>query len=62
VALLPYNEGAPTLLEVVSHMDGRGWVPFDLSGFSRPNGQDLAQIDLLFVPRDSPLRQTYFTF
>ncbi len=62
VALLPYNEGAPTLLEVVSQMDDRGWVPFDIAGFSRPNGRDLAQIDLLFVPRDSPLRQTYFTF
>lgn len=62
VALLPYNEGAPTFLEVVSYMDARKFVPFDISGYSRPNGIDLAQIDMLFVRADSPLRRTFFEF
>ena len=62
VALLPYNEGAPTFLEVIRHMDDRGFVPFDIAGFSRPTGADLAQIDVLFVDRESPLRLKRFEF
>jgi len=62
VALLPYNEGAPTMLEVLTYMDERGLVPLDISGFSRPNGVDLAQIDVLFAPRLSPLRTLFFEF
>lgn len=62
VALLPYNEGAPTILDVLPFMKTHGLVPFDLSGWSRPNGIDLAQIDLLFVREDSPLRLKFFNF
>ena len=62
VALLPYNKGAPTFLEVVSYMDGKGFVPLDVSGFSRPNGVDLVQIDMLFARRDSPLRPQFIEF
>jgi FkbM family methyltransferase len=62
VALLPYNEGAPTMLDVLTFMDERQFAPFDISGFSRPNGVDLAQVDLLFARSKSPLRRTYFTF
>lgn len=62
VAMLPYNAGAPSMLEVMNFMDEAGFVPFDVSGFSRPNDLDLVQIDLLFVPRGSPLRPTYFNF
>jgi FkbM family methyltransferase len=62
VALLPYNEGAPSMLEVLAYMDERGFVPLDLSGFSRPNGVDLAQIDIIFAPRSSSLRTTFFSF
>jgi FkbM family methyltransferase len=62
VAMLPYNEGAPTMLEVLRYMDERGFVPFDLSGWSRPNGIDLVQVDLLFVQRSSSFRQTFFEF
>jgi len=61
VALLPYNEGAPTFLEVLSYMNDHGFVPFDISGESRPMGH-LVQIDLLFVRRDSPLRPTSINF
>lgn len=62
VALVPYNEGAPTMLQVLAYMDEKGFVPLDISGFSRPNGIDLAQIDLLFVPKTSSLRRTFFEF
>jgi FkbM family methyltransferase len=62
VALLPYNEGAPTFLEVITYMDERGFVPLDVSGFSRPNLVDLVQIDILFVRRDSSLRPATIEF
>jgi FkbM family methyltransferase len=62
VALLPYNKGAPTMLDVLSYMSERDFVPLDISGFSRPNGVDLAQIDVLFARRSSPLRPDFFTF
>lgn len=61
VALLPYNEGAPTFLEVLFYMDERGFVPFDFSGESRPNGH-LVQIDMIFVRRESPLRPKTISF
>lgn len=61
VAVLSYNEGAPTMLEVLSWMDARGFVPFDLSGESRPMGH-LVQIDILFVPRASKLRPDFIEF
>lgn len=62
VAMLPYNKGAPTFFEVLSYMDKRDFVPLDVSGFSRPNGIDLVQIDVLFVRRDSSLRATFIEF
>lgn len=62
VALLPYNEGAPTMLDVLAYMDRRDFVPLDISGLTRPNGVDLVQIDLLFTRRGSDLRTTFFKF
>jgi FkbM family methyltransferase len=62
VALLPYNKGAPTFLEVVTFMDERGYVPLDVSGFSRPNLVDLVQIDLLFARKESALRPDRISF
>jgi hypothetical protein len=62
VALLPYNEGAPTILEVLTYMDDRDFVPLDICGFSRPNDIHLVQIDVLFARRDSKLRPTFFQF
>jgi FkbM family methyltransferase len=60
-AMLPYNSGAPLLPEVVNWMAERGWLPIEVSGFSRPREQ-LVQIDLLFAPERSPLRPGHFTF
>lgn len=62
VALLDYNKGAPTFLEVIEYMDARDFVPFDISGSSRPNGVDLVQVDLLFARRGSARRPSYFEF
>jgi FkbM family methyltransferase len=62
VALLPYNKDAPTFLETITYMDDRDFVPLDFSGFVRPDGGDLVQVDILFVKRDSDLRPNFFNF
>ena len=62
MALVPYNEGAPLFIDVLKYMDSKGFVPLDIAGLTRPNGVDLAQIDMVFVPQSSPLRTLFFTF
>jgi FkbM family methyltransferase len=62
VALQAYNAGAPDFLETVTTMRRHGFVPYDFSGFSRPNGVDLVQVDIVFVREDSNLRPTFFKF
>jgi len=62
VALLPYNAGAPTFLQVISYMDEQGFVPLDIAGFIRPDGINLVQLDMLFVPKISKLRPTMFQY
>ncbi len=61
VAMLQYNQGAPLMPDVVAWMAERGWLPTEISGFSRPSGP-LVQIDLLFARADSPLRPSEFRF
>lgn len=62
IALLPYNAGAPAMYEVLDFMRMRSFVPLDIAGFSRPNGIDLVQIDVLFCKEDSPLRPKFIEF
>ena len=62
VALLPYNEGAPTSSEVIKFMDDHGFVIYDIAGFVRPNRKDLVQVDILFVRKESNLRPQSFQF
>lgn len=62
VALVPYNEGAPNFLEVLTYMASHDFAPFDVSGLTRPNGVDLAQMDLLFARTGSNLRRKFFEF
>lgn len=62
IALLPYNEGAPRMHEVLDYMRERGFVPLDISGFSRPNEIDLVQIDMLFAREESLLRPKFIEF
>ena len=61
LAMLAYNEGAPLLPEVVEWMAQHGWLPTEISGFSRPRDR-LVQVDMLFAPRDSALRPKTFHF
>lgn len=61
VPLLPYNEGAPTIEKEISFLSDHGFVIYDIAGFIRPKGH-LAQMDMLFVRRDSKLRPNYFTY
>jgi hypothetical protein len=62
VPIVTYNEGAPSLLDVIRYMEERDFTPMDVSGFSRPNGIDLVQMDLLFVNRGSSLRTNFVRF
>jgi FkbM family methyltransferase len=60
--LLCYNEGAPISSEVVSFMNDRGFALYDISGFVRPFGKHLVQIDTIFVRKESKLRPDKFQF
>lgn len=61
LAMLPYNQNAPLLPEVVAWMAERGWLPTEISGFSRPR-DTLVQIDMVFAREGSQLRPTRFAF
>lgn len=55
--LLDIHQGVPLLAEVVAWLDARGWVAYDVCGLTRrPLDGALWQADMLFVPRESPLR------
>lgn len=62
LAFLPYNDGAPTLLEMLSFMDSLGFVPLDITNLTRPDQVNLVQADFLFCRADSPLRPSFFNF
>ena len=62
VALLNYNEGAPLVAEVIAFMDAQGFAFFDVAGFVRPDGDNLVQIDVIFVAKVSRLRPDRFQF
>jgi len=62
VPFVTYNEGAPSLLEIMQVMNDRDFTPIDVSGFSRPNGIDLVQADFIFVRRNSQLRSNFIRF
>ena len=61
LAMLQYNAGAPLLPEVVAFMHQRGFLPIEVSGFSRPR-EELVQIDMLFAREGGALRPTRFGF
>lgn len=62
IALLSYNEGAPSMVEVLSYMEARGLHPFDIAGLTRLRGH-LVQIDLLFARDcDMALRPKFIKF
>ena len=50
-------KGGPELYNLIAFMKAKGFVVFDVVGLARrPLDGALAQIDLLFVPDESPLR------
>lgn len=62
VALMSYNEGAPTANAVFNFMTAHDFLIFDICGFVRPNPSYLSQIDVLFVRKDLKLRADFFSF
>lgn len=58
VALLPYNEGAPVLHEVIQCMKDHGFVAYDLCSPNRLGDNALFQVDIFFVREDSALRKS----
>ncbi|MDE2228319.1 MAG: FkbM family methyltransferase [Alphaproteobacteria bacterium] len=50
-------KGGPELYDLIAFMKAHGFVAFDVLGYARrPLDHALAQIDMLFVPEESPLR------
>lgn len=50
-------KGGPEFYDIAAYLKSRGFVVFDLIGFGRrPLDGTLAQLDVLFVPDESPLR------
>lgn len=60
-AIAQYNEGAPSLIDVLGFMDDRCFTLLDIAGYSRIQDH-LVQVDLLFVPRGSSLKRSFFRF
>ena len=56
-SLISTLEEAPELDEIVSYMKVRDFVVFDIvGGLERPLDHSLAQVDLVFVPRNHRFR------
>ncbi|WP_404786655.1 FkbM family methyltransferase [Altericista sp. CCNU0014] len=57
VNLLDIHQNVPLLAEVISWLNERDWVAYDICGITRrPLDRALWQADFIFVPRHSPLR------
>ena len=57
VNLLDIHQNVPLLAEVISWLNDRDWVTYDICGLTRrPLDQALWQADFIFVPRSSSLR------
>ena len=58
VSLLEYNEGQPLMADVIAYLGQRDFVPFDIcGGLRRSSDLALFQTDMIFVRRDSSLRE-----
>lgn len=56
-SMLATIKGGPEFYNVVDYLKSRGFVVFDIVGYGRrPLDGALAQLDVVFVPDDSPLR------
>ena len=58
VSFFDFFRGGCSLIDVISYMAGRGFVPYDLTApLYRPLDGALAQIDICFTPKSSTLRR-----
>jgi FkbM family methyltransferase len=57
-SLLEYNEGQPLIHELIEYLAARDFLPYDIcGGLRRSSDLALFQTDMIFVRRDSLLRQ-----
>ena len=59
--MLPYHEGALTMLQIINFLEDQDFVQFDISNESRPQAH-VVQIDMLFKNRNSLLRPSFINF
>jgi len=58
VNLLDIYDGVPLLAELISWLQPRGWVAYDICGLiRRPLDRALWQADMIFIPESSRLRE-----
>ncbi len=55
IAILPYNEGAPTFTEYVKFFDNINYVPVGVEGIHFANGM-LVQLDIVFLRKDTKVK------
>lgn len=59
-SFLPFFQGGTLAAELIAMMEAAEFVVYDIVGLAhRPLDGALAQADLVFVPRDSPLRRDH---
>ncbi len=57
INLLDIHHNVPLLSDVITWLNNRGWVAYDICGLTRrPLDRALWQADIIFVPLNSPLR------
>lgn len=60
VSLFGFFERGPQFYDVVENMKARGYVVYDIfGGHHRPLDNALAQVDLVFVKENGPLRESH---
>ena len=57
VSLLSYNKDGPLFAEVVSFLNSKGFVLFDICNQYRKSDKTLFQVDLMFQNKKSPIRE-----
>ena len=62
-SLFEFSENCPQAGEIITYMDNRDYVLYDIVGFTRrPFDGALAQIDIVFVYKESLLKQSKLWF
>lgn len=56
VSLLGYNKGGPLFAEVVTYLNTKDFVLFDICNQYRKSDKTLFQVDLMFINKNSPIR------